>query len=143
MVGIPFGGKTGGRVWERHKLGGTAAKVNVLTEPSRPLIIVSQRSQVWDGDLVEETSAMIDGNLWGLIWSAFPLIALGFMAYAIRRGGRLQQTQLQKYEENRTMQLEMMERQRRMLELTEENIEIQHEIHALLERAVNALERRV
>jgi hypothetical protein len=86
---------------------------------------------------------MIDGNLWGLIWSAFPLIALGFMAYAIRRGGRLQQTQLQKYEENRTMQLEMMERQRRMLELTEENIEIQHEIHALLERAVNALERRV
>ena len=86
---------------------------------------------------------MNDGNLWGLIWSGFPLIALGFMAYAIRRGGRMQQAQLERYDENRTMQVEMMERQRRMLELTEENVEIQHELQALLERAVNALERRV
>jgi hypothetical protein len=86
---------------------------------------------------------MNDGNIWGLIWTSFPLIALGFMAYAIRRGGRMQQAQLQRYDENRTMQVEMMERQRRMLELTEENVEIQHELHALLERAVNALERRV
>jgi hypothetical protein len=86
---------------------------------------------------------MNDGNIWGLIWTSFPLLALGFMAYAIRRGGRMQQLQLQRYDENRNMQLEMMERQRRMLELTEENVEIQHEIQALLVRAVNALERRV
>jgi hypothetical protein len=86
---------------------------------------------------------MNDGNIWGLLLTSFPLIALGFMAYAIRRGGRMQQLQLQRYDENRNMQLEMMERQRRMLELTEENIEIQHEIQALLVRAVNALERRV
>jgi hypothetical protein len=86
---------------------------------------------------------MLDARFWALIWTAFPFVALGFLIYAVHRSGRMQQINLQKYDETKSLQIEMMERQRRMLELTEESVEMQHEIHALLERMATALERRV
>lgn len=85
----------------------------------------------------------MDGQLLALFWAAFPFLALGLLVYAIRRGARMQQVMLKRYDESRKVQDEMKDRQQRLLELTEENVELQHDIHALLERAVNALERRV
>jgi hypothetical protein len=86
---------------------------------------------------------MLDARFWALIWTAFPFVALGFFIYAVRRSGRLHQININRYDESKSMQVEMMERQRRMLELTEESVEMQHEIRALLERMATALERRV
>jgi hypothetical protein len=86
---------------------------------------------------------MIAAQFWSLNWTTFPLVALGFLVYAVIRSGRMQQINLRKYDETKSLQIEVMERQRRMLELTEESVEMQHEIHALLERMATALERRV
>jgi hypothetical protein len=82
---------------------------------------------------------MLDPTLWMFFTVGFPLLLIGFLIY----NTRVQRQSVARVKVSMERQQEMMQAQRHLLEIAEENLAVQHEIRGLLERVAAAAERRV